>query len=115
MEFKSNGENLTSLELQEIADNYIVSKHARKRLKERHLEETEVKNIVLNPYLAYFNTDESINILKDEFFYLVFGYDKNLKKFILITYKEPSKSNISAVKKQMFAKLGLGRIPKTSL
>lgn len=109
MKLKSRGENLSRKELEELANNYVISKHAFTRLKERNLSLDKIKDIILNPYLAYFNTDKSINVCKDNYYYLVFTYCEKEKKFVLVTYKEPSKSKVSVVKKQMYASLGLDR------
>ncbi len=109
MKLKSRGENLSRKELEELANNYVISKHAFTRLKERNLSPDKIKDIILNPYLAYFNTDKSINVCKDNYYYLVFTYCEKEGKFVLITYKEPSKSRVSVVKKQMYASLGLDR------
>lgn len=109
MRFDAKGENLTKEELNEIKNNFVIGKHAEKRLKERGLETAEIPNIISRPFLAYFNTDGTINIAKDEFHYLVFGYNNKKKNYKLITYKEPSFKKISVIKKQMYAKLGMNR------
>lgn len=109
MRFEKHGENLTQLELQEIKNNFYISKHAQKRLLERGLNESEISGIIENPFVAYFNIDKSINVAKDEFYYLVFVYEKESKKYKLVTYKEPSNKKVSVLKKQMLAKLGMKR------
>ena len=109
MRFEKHGENLTKSELQEIKNNFYISKHAQKRLLERGLNESEIAGIIENPFVAYFNIDKSINIARDEFWYLVFVYDHSAQKYKLVTYKEPSKKKVSVLKKQMFAKLGMKR------
>lgn len=110
MKLKNKGQNLTHEDLKEISENFVITKHAQKRLQERGLHESEIKEIILSPYKAFFNTDYSINIAKDSSHYLVFVFSESSKKFVLITYKEPSKNKVSIDRKQMLAFLKLGRL-----
>ena len=109
MELKCNGENLTARELQEIADNFHITEHARARIKERLLDEKEIIEVLKKPLLAFWNTDYSVNVAKDKFNYLVFEWSIEEEKWILLTYKEESHNGIDIFKKQSLAKLGKDR------
>ena len=50
----NRGENLTQEELQEIADNFILSVHAKEKIIERH-PNINIKELILNPIVAYYN------------------------------------------------------------
>lgn len=106
----NRGENLTKSELQEIANCYFVTPHAMKRLKERGLKKEDVTNIIINPLLAYFNTDGTINIAKDKEYYLVVGYNNYYKNYVIITYKEPSLNGKNIFEKQQLAIDGVNRV-----
>ena len=101
------GEILTREQLNEIANNYRLSKHAQERLAERG-KGVNVKKVLLNPLLAYFNTDGSINIAKDKFNYFVI-VKKSERKYLVVTYKEKSKNNITIFDKWNLAKKGIDR------
>jgi hypothetical protein len=105
------GQPLTKLELDQISKDYSISKHALQRMKERGLNPSEIPSILRNPYSSFLNTDDSVNVAKDSNHYLVFAKDrKNPEKWILITYKEKSKNNVSFERKQFLALMGLGRL-----
>lgn len=77
----NRGEILLKEELQEIANHYFITPHAMKRMNERGLNKEDVTKIILNPLLAYFNTDGTINIARNEDHYLVVGYNNYYKKY----------------------------------
>lgn len=105
------GQPLTKSELDQILKNYSITKHALQRMKERGLKPSEIPSILRNPYLSFANTDSSVNVAKDSNHYLVFGRDrKNPEKWVIITYKEKSKNNVSVERKQFLAFMGLGKI-----
>lgn len=105
----NRGENLTKDELKEIASNYKITLHAKIRMAERGISEQSVKQVILNPKVAYFNTDGSINVAKDKDHYFVVSYDKSAKKYVIITYKEPSRNGKDIFDKQAMAIMGLKR------
>lgn len=106
----NRGENLIKTELQEIANNYYITPHAIQRMSERGLDKRSIKDIILNPLVAYFNTDGSINIAKDEFHYLVIKYNGYFKNYQIITYKEPSLNGKNIFQKQELATKGIHRV-----
>lgn len=106
----NRGENLIRTELQEIANNYYITPHAIKRMSERGLDKKAVKNIILNPVVAYFNTDFSINIAQDESHYLVIKYNYYFENYQIITYKEPSLNGKTIFQKQQLAMRGISRV-----
>ena len=71
----NRGENLTQEELQEIADNFILSVHAKEKIIERH-PNINIKELILNPVVAYlvenvkildaycYNDDRATNYIK---------------------------------------------------
>lgn len=105
----NRGERLTNAELQEIATNYCLTNHAKDRIKKRGISKNQIKDIILNPLIAYFNTDYSINIAKDQHHYFVIVYNKNQNKYVIVTYKEPSSNGKTISEKQEMAKKGYDR------
>lgn len=106
MTVKYRGELLTSNELKEIAENFILSRHAQERIAER-FPELDIYKAILNPLIAYFNTDGSINIALNSFEYLVIATDR--KPYKIITYKEKSHNNINVFIKRQMAMQGKSR------
>ena len=105
------GQPLKREELEQISKNYIITKHALQRMKERGLRPSEIPVILRSPYSSFVNTDGSINVAKDSNHYLVFGRDKkDSTKWVIITYKEQSKHNVSFERKQFLAFMGIGRM-----
>ena len=86
---------LTPKELQQIADNFIITAHAKKRIKERlQTTDTEtIKELIIKPHLAWRNTDNTINLAINSTQYFVIK--KDYKKYVIITFKEHSKNNIT--------------------
>lgn len=118
LELKYSGELLSQNEINEILSNYRISRHAIERLYERsnilvegyggiNFTKTKINirnDISNNLYLAYFNTDGSVNIAIDEFNYYVFA--KNEDCWLLQTFKEKSWNNITIDQKRKLAQLG---------
>ena len=100
----NRGEELTKEELQEIADNFILSNHAKEKIAERH-PNVNIKEIILNPIIAYYNTDQSINIALNEYEYLVIAPNS----YTVITFKEKSWYSKTVFDKQDMAKNGYDR------
>lgn len=109
MTLKYQGEELTKEELKELSENFHISKHAAERLRERG--KIDIKNLVLHPLVAYFNTDGSINVAQDQFNYLVFVWDQSHNNFNLVTWKEMSWFGNTVFDKQQMAKNGYDRKP----
>ena len=100
----NKGELLTAEELQDIAEHYILSKHAEQRITERH-PDIDVKKAILNPVLAYYNTDRSINIAINGYEYIVIApYE-----YKVITFKEKSLNGIDIFAKRELAMQGKKR------
>ena len=93
--------------LKRIARNFRLSEHARMRLNERG-SDVVVSEIVLHPFLAYYNTDGTMNIAKDRYNYLVVA-EKEDGTFVVITYKEKSYNNNDILYKRQLALRGYGR------
>lgn len=102
----NRGQLVGERKLQEIADNYIVGIHAGERIAKRNAG-IDIRSIILNPLLAYYNTDGSMNIALNEWEYLVVKRDGNTYK--IITFKEKSHNNINIFEKRKFAQLGYAR------
>lgn len=100
----NRGENLTQEELQEIADNFILSVHAKEKIIERH-PNINIKELILNPIVAYYNTDKSINIALNEYEYIVIAPDS----YKVITFKEKSWYSKTVFDKQDMARNGYER------
>ena len=103
---KFRGELLTTEELKEIAENFVLTKHAEQRITERFAE-LNIEKAILNPLIAYFNTDGSINIALNTFEYLVIGTDQT--PYRVITFKEKSHNNIDIFTKRKMAMQGKSR------
>lgn len=106
MTVKYHGELLTTAELKEIANNVVLTFHAKERIAER-FPDLNVYKAIMNPLIAYFNTDGSINIALNSFEYLVIATDR--KPYRVITYKEKSHNNIDIFTKRQMAMQGKGR------
>lgn len=106
MKVKYCGELLSRKELKIISNNYVLTKHAQQRLLER-FPNINIKECIRNPILAYWNTDGTINIALDLFNYIVLS-QKGLK-FVIITFKEKSKNNITIFQKRELALRGYSR------
>lgn len=100
----NKGELLTAEELQDIAEHYILSKHAQQRIAERY-PDINVKKAILNPLIAYYNTDRSINIAINGYEYIVIApYE-----YKVITFKEKSLNGIDIFTKRRLAMQGKKR------
>lgn len=106
MRHLNRGQELTVGELREIAENYIVSKHAQQRIAERYVE-LDIKKAILHPLLAYYNTDGTINIALNGYEYIVI--DRKLYGYKVVTIKEKSLNNIDIFTKREMAIKGKER------
>lgn len=109
IEMKCNGELVTPTELADIAEHICLSKHAREQLNIRNFgtNKADIRAVVLNPLLAYYNTDGSINIAVNRWEYFVFM--KMDFGYLMITYKEQSHNGIDIFAKREMAIRGYGR------
>lgn len=103
---RHRGQLLNRDELDEIANNYILTKHAKEMIEKR-CPNLNVKYSIQNPILAYFNTDGSVNIAISDFEYLVVVLDKFPYK--VITFKEKSHNGIDIFFKRYLAQTGYCR------
>lgn len=106
MNVKYRGELVLKEDLRHIADNYILTKHAKQKILERH-PDLNVRDSILNNVIAYYNTDGSINCAINEYEYLVIGTDR--KPYRIITFKEKSWNSINIFEKQRLAQCGFSR------
>ena len=106
MTVKYKGELLTAEELKEVAENFTLTYHSAERILSRN-PKLNIYKTILNPLIAYFNTDGSINIALNEFEYLVIA--TNRKPYKIITYKEKSENNVDVFVKREMAMQGKGR------
>lgn len=100
---------LTQDELNDIANNLILTNHAKERIKERLENKTEddIKKIIKHPFYAWNNTDNTKSIAIDNNKYFVIAQDFNDKsKYALITIKEKSKNDVSITTKLQMAFFG---------
>lgn len=103
----NRGQNLYQKELKEIADNFYFTIHGSGRIIERKgLSHEDLKAKILNPFLAYFNTDGSINVAPSEFECYIFCKCED-GRYCMVTYKE--RTYTSMVKKQQLAMRGIHR------
>ena len=104
----NRGQLVGEKRLQEIAEKFVVSNHAEQKIAERN-PDINIKEIILNPLLAYYNTDGSINIALNKYEYLVVNKNKNDDTYTVITFKEKSHNNIDIFAKRELAIQGYGR------
>lgn len=106
---KCRGELLTAVELNNIANHLTLSYHAKEQLTVRNFgtDLNKIKTAILNPILAYYNTDGSINIARNRWEYFVIVPKKD--GFLMITYKEQSHNGIDIYAKRNLAIRGYGR------
>lgn len=109
--FEKHGQLVPQEVLYDIAYHYRLTKHAIIRIKERGVFVNKIREIFLNPYLAYYNTDGTINIAVDETHYFVISEKTDDGKYNVITYKEPSNNNFSISDKRLYAINGYDRNP----
>lgn len=64
---------------------FSITLHGESRRKKRQLNKSEIIEILKNPLLAYWNTDYTVNVAKDEFNYLVFGWNIKQQRWDMIT------------------------------
>jgi hypothetical protein len=102
----NRGQELTAEELREIAEHFVLTKHARQRITERH-PDVDIRRAIMHPVLAYFNTDGSINIALNNYEYIVVAPND----YCIITFKEKSLNNIDIFAKREMAIKGYGRKP----
>ena len=102
----NRGQELTAEELREIAEHFVLTKHARQRIAERY-PDIDIRKAIIHPLLAYYNTDGSINIALNSFEYIVIAPDS----YSVITFKEKSLNNIDIFAKRELAIKGYGRKP----
>lgn len=100
----NKGELLTTEELQDIAEHFTLSRHAEQRIAERH-PDIDIRKAILNPVLAYYNTDSSINIAINEYEYIVIAPHQ----YKVITFKEKSLNGIDIFTKRRLAMQGKKR------
>lgn len=105
---------LTINDLIDIANNYVLTKHSIQRIKERGVfSKSIIQDSIINSKLAYYNTDNSINVqMNDTDNYYVFKKDKD--KYVMITYKGASLNNVSLADKFELAKKGIKYFSKSS-
>lgn len=108
LEVKYNGQVLSQEELNEIADNFVLTRHARQRISER-LPGLDIRGLIKSPLLAYYNTDGSVNVALNAFEYIVIGTDS--APYPVITFKERSHNSINIFQKQRLATKGVSRSP----
>lgn len=104
----NRGQELTAEELREIAEHFVLTKHARQRIAERY-PDIDIRKAIIHPLLAYYNTDGSVNIALNSYEYIVVAPDS----YSVITFKEKSLNNIDIFAKREMAIKGYGRKPYT--
>lgn len=101
----NRGQVLTRAELNEIIENLKFSKHSIERLAQRGSTKADVYKTLENPFLAYFNTDYSINVSpNNNQCYVIVKIDNG---YLVVTYKEDT--HCPMTKKQMLAVMGIDR------
>lgn len=105
---KHNGELLTKNELQEIANNCYLTKHAKERIKERK-NYINIKKAIQNSFFAYYNTDGSINVAINPYEYFVIYYNNLYHNYVIVTFKAKSLNHINIFVKRSLALNGRER------
>lgn len=91
-----------------IANNIIITEHAKKRIEERLGENTNIKRLILNSPFWFRNNDGYINIAIDQNLYFVVAEDN--PNFFLVTVKRPSLNGYDIMDKFVLAYMGKERI-----
>lgn len=102
-------------QLEDIAENFVLTKHSQERLLERFgtIEREIIAEKILHPLISYQNTDGSMNIAVSETEYFVVKYNYNNEP-LLITFKEESFNGYNVFDKLIFALQGRVRIVNTN-
>lgn len=123
-EFKlKHGQEIGLELLNEIKSNYYISKHAQEQLEKRsdvvvkfndgridfRNTKSNINNLLSQNILAYFNTDGSVNIALNEYYYFVFSWNEDRHSWTMITYKETSWYGINIFDKRQMALDGFDR------
>lgn len=103
---RHRGQLLNHNELNEIANNYILTKHAKEMIEKR-CPNLNIEHSIRHPLLAYFNTDGSANIAINNFEYLVVVFNKY--PYRIVTFKEKSHNGIDVYYKRYLAQMGYCR------
>ena len=93
-----------------IANNIVISEHAKIRIEERLGHNVNIKQMILNSPLWFRNTDECITIAIDQNRYFVVREFED--HFLLITVKEASKNGYDVMDKFVLAYSGKERKEK---
>ena len=90
---------LDKKDILKIADNMVFTNHCLARIEERMGKFTEQELIekVRKAANGWNNVDNTINIVLDDTFYIIFK--KDLDKFVAITIKGESKNGVSISRK----------------
>lgn len=99
------GELLLPEELEEISKNFRTSYSVEVQLRQRELD-IDFKELLKKPFIAYYNTDGSINIALDDYEYFVVV--KSDDGFVIITFKERSRNGFTVTDKRNLALEGKG-------
>lgn len=102
----NRGQMLMKTELNEIIENLQFSRHSIERLAQRGSTKAEVIETLRKPFLAYFNTDGSINVSPSNHKCYVIVKD-NYGGYIVVTYKEDT--HYPMTKKRELAMRGISR------
>lgn len=112
VKIRFRGEELNKKELQEIYSKLVLTNHAKEMIDNRKVdnEKIDLKKLFEKPYIAYFNTDGSVNVALNDYNYLVVAKSRREKdKWVAITWKEQSWYDKTVLDKQQLAKLGIDR------
>ena len=103
----NRGELLTQEELDYIADNYVLTNHAKEKVEERlrTITKKSIKHLIKNCMMAYYNTDGFVNIAINNYKYFVV----NPYTCGIITFKEPSHNGYTTTDKLNMARAGIMR------
>lgn len=103
----NRGQLLNKFELHELLENLEFSSHSIQRLAERGSSIEETKKAIENPFLAYFNTDGSINIAPTNNKCYVIAKSRYGNGYTVITYKE--NTHMKMTEKRILATKGIER------
>jgi hypothetical protein len=110
--YKKHGQLVEEATVQQIANSFILSHHAKERLP-RWKDVPSLKDAILNNSLAYYNTDGSINIGVDDYRYMVV-VKKDDGAYLIVTLKETIyEPRTSIYERRELALKGIERIPNS--
>lgn len=93
--------------LEYIAYNHITSHHFDEQFYKRNKKTENVRRLILESNLSWYNTDGNIVIAVSIDNCIIVRYSFKHKKYMLLTYKEKSQNGYNIIDKFIFAYRGV--------